>query len=183
VSSAEQDGAWPAALIGPPVQIAYAVSDVTAAAEQWVERFGAGPFFVRHHIPVSDVIYRGTPASFDHSSAYGQWGPVMVELVEDHTAGPSAISELFPRGQNGLHHHAHCVDDLDDAIDQLARLGFPVAMSATATATRFCFIDTLAEFGHFVELYARSERLGAFYRMVAEASDGWDGSNPVRLIG
>ena len=67
-------------VLGPPVQLAYAVDDVFGAAELWAERFGAGPFFVAQHIPVTDVIYRGQPGVFDHSSAYGQWGELMVEI-------------------------------------------------------------------------------------------------------
>ena len=70
--------------LGPPKQIAYAVPDAFEAAKRWVKDFGAGPFFVSEHIPVTDVIYRGSRSSFDHTSAYGQWGDIMVELVQDH---------------------------------------------------------------------------------------------------
>ena len=44
-----------------PVQIAYAVDDVVGAAESWVAR-GAGPFFVRHHISVTNSRMNGRPA-------------------------------------------------------------------------------------------------------------------------
>ncbi len=59
------------------------------------EQFGAGPFFVRQHIALLDVVIRGRPGTFDHSSAYGQWGHVMVELVEDHGDGPSPVREMY----------------------------------------------------------------------------------------
>ena len=72
-----------ALLLRGPVQIAYAVDDVVGAAESWVER-GAGPFFVRHHIAVSNSRMHGVAAAFDHSSAYGQYGDVMVELLCEH---------------------------------------------------------------------------------------------------
>ena len=41
---------------------------------------------------------------FDHSSAYGQWGDVMVELVEEHT--PPLVAP-----GSGVHHLAFIVDD------------------------------------------------------------------------
>ena len=69
--------------LGPPKQIAYAVPDAFEAAKRWAKDFGAGPFFISEHIPVTDVSYRGSPSSFDHTSAYGQWGDIMVELVQD----------------------------------------------------------------------------------------------------
>ena len=88
-------------LLGPPVQIAYAVTDVREAATRWVSERGVGPFFVIEHIAVTDVLYRGAPAVFDHSSAYGQWGGLMVELVCDHTVGPSPIADGVGPGSGG----------------------------------------------------------------------------------
>lgn len=168
--------------LGPPVQIAYAVPDAEVAAAQWAERFGAGPFFVRRHIPVTEVVHRGRPATFDHTSAYGQWGAMMVELVQDHGAGPSAVRDLYAPDQSGLHHLAYIVDDLDDATALLAGFGHPLAMSAMAGTTRFHFVDAVDTLGHFIELYAANDGLLGFYSMVAQAAAGWDGTDPVRIV-
>lgn len=155
-------------------------SATSAAAEQWLA-YGAGPFFVREHIEVHDVVYRGQSASFDHSSAYGQWGSIMVELVQDHGTGPSPVREMFPLGASGLHHLAFFVDDLDAATQALSAAGFGLTMSAvSAGGVRFHFIDTVDTLGHMIELYEATGRLRGFYRMVAEAAEGWDGSDPFR---
>ncbi len=167
--------------LGPPVQIAYAVVDAHDAARKWVEGFGAGPFFIAEHIPVTNVVHRGTPAVFDHTSAYGQWGEIMVELVQDHGEGPSAVRDLYAPGESGLHHVAYFVDDLDEATAELAKRGFPLAMSAEARGeTRFHFVDAVAELGHFLELYELSPELKSFYEKVRDEAIGWDGSNPIR---
>lgn len=169
------------AALGAPVQIAYAVPDVDVAARAWADRFGAGPFFVRRHIALADVMYRGAPAEFDHSSAYGQWGALMVELVADHTDGPTVVNDRRGAAFTGLHHVAFIVHDLDAALKLLIASGFEVAMSArTKDATRFHFVDTVAALGHYIELYQRSPRVTGFYDMVADAARGWDGSRPVR---
>ena len=55
--------------LGPPKQIAYAVPDPFEAAQRWSKDFGAGPFFIAEHVAVTDVIYSGSPSSFDHTSA------------------------------------------------------------------------------------------------------------------
>jgi catechol 2,3-dioxygenase-like lactoylglutathione lyase family enzyme len=171
----------PGGLLGPPVQIAYAVGDVFDAARQWVEHFGAGPFFVRPHIELIDVTHRGRPSTFDHSSAYGQWGPIMVELVQDHTNGPSVISDVYAEGGFGVHHLAFFVDDLRLAQHTQQARGHDVAMTArTPGGVEFCFIDTLATHGHLLELYSRSDRLTTFYEMVATAARDWDGRDPIR---
>ena len=171
------------ALLGAPVQIAYVVPDVEKAAHQWAEQFGAGPFLVNRHIAVTNVVHRGQPAVFDHTSAYGQWGDLMVELVHDHGTGPSVVRERFAAHESGLHHMAFMVDHLDSALDALAAAGYPVAMSAaTASGTRFVFVDAVASHGHYFELYQRSERLTAFYDLVRDASLNWDGIDPVRYL-
>lgn len=167
--------------LGPPVQLGYAVADVVEAAGRWAATTSAGPFFLIEHIPLAEVRYRGAPAAFDHSSAYGQWGDVMVELVQDHTAGPSPIRDLMgPRGE-GLHHVAHFVDDLERGSAALAAMGWPeVLRASTAAGQAFAFHDARADRGHLVELYEPSDRLLGFYAMVAEAAAAWDGRDPVR---
>jgi hypothetical protein len=165
------------------VQIAYAVPDAASAAAEWAGRTGAGPFFLREHIPLEDVVYRGRPARFDHTSAYGQWGPVMIELVQDHGTGPSVIRERYGPGDSGLHHLAFFVDDLDATTDGLGALGHELAMDArTAGGVRFRFVDTVATYGHMLELYEATDRLRAFYATVADAAVGWDGTAPVREL-
>lgn len=169
--------------LGAPVQVAYAVPDVFAAAARWAVDFGAGPFFVRSHIDVNEVVHRGRPATFDHSSAYGQWGSIMVELVHDHGDGPSVVRDLYQPDQSGLHHLAFFVDDVASSVLALAERGHQLAMSArTPGGTAFHFVDAVATCGHFLELYQRSERLQGFYEMVAGASRGWNGADPVRSL-
>lgn len=167
-------------IVGPPVQIAYAVPDAEAAARSWADTFGAGPFFLNEHIPLTDVVYRGRPGAFDHTSAYGQWGEIMVELVQDHGVAPSPVRELYSPGESGLHHLAFFVDDLQQATDALAGRGYPLAMSAVARTTRFHFVDAVARLGHFIELYEPTDGLQGFYGLVRDAARGWDGRDPVR---
>ncbi len=96
-------------MFGVPVQVAYATDDVHATARRWAER-GIGPFFVIEHIALTDVEIDGATAAFDHSSAYGQWGPVMVELIQQHDPGPDPVV-----GTSGIHHVASFVDDFEVA--------------------------------------------------------------------
>ena len=170
-------------LLGPPVQIAYAVTDVREAATRWVSERGVGPFFVIEHIAVTDVLYRGAPAVFDHSSAYGQWGGLMVELVCDHTVGPSPIADGVGPGGQGLHHVAHFVTDFRAATGAIEVAGYERALYAnTAAGQPFAFYDATNTLGHMIEIYEGTPRLRAFYAMVAAAAANWDGSDPVRVM-
>ncbi len=146
------------------MQIAYGVDDVHAAAERRVEATGAGPFFVIEHIELAEARVRGSSGEFDHSSGYGQWGDVMVELVQEHTP------PLVVPG-SGVHHLAFMVESLPDAMRWCAGHDWPELLWArTSGGQEFAFMDARQDLGHLVELYEPSARLLAFYRMVADAA-------------
>ena len=170
----------------PVRQLAYKVNDLETAAAAHHRQFGSGPFFVVRHVALQSSHHRGVERPFDHSSAYGQWGAMMVELVVQHNPEPSALHEMFPYGSGaeGLHHAALFVDDLGAAIARFARDGAPLAqLSVTATGTAFAFVDTRASLGHMLELYEPSEMLTGFYDVVAAAARGWDGRDLIRALG
>ena len=165
------------------VQVAYATTDVRAAAGRWHELFGAGPFFVRDNVPVRRVLVDGEEAVFDHSCALGQWGNVMVELVHHHEMAPAALERDMRRGGTGVHHVACFVDDLEAARDQLVAGGARVVMDAQSNEVRFIFLDLGPELGHMVELYEETPYMSDLYALVREASIGWDGSDLIRERG
>jgi hypothetical protein len=170
----------------PVRQLAYKVNDLETAAAAHHRAFGSGPFFVLRHVALASSLHRGEARPFDHSSAYGQWGSVMVELVVQHNADDSALHEMFPfgSGREGLHHAALFVDHLDAEIARFAAEGAPLAqLSVTAGGTAFAFVDTRASLGHMLELYEPTEQLTGFYDFVAAAAQGWDGRDLVRELG
>jgi len=116
-------------LAGGPVQFGIGVDDMHAAVTEW-EAKGAGPFVVREHIEVE-------PSWFDHSSAYGWWGEIMVELV--HVHAPAELSWC------GAHHVAFFVESFADAQAQLTAAGFPSVLTARAGTTDFAFHDARSE--------------------------------------
>lgn len=158
------------------IQNAYYVSDLDAAIERWHRLWGIGPFFVRRHIVLPEVRYRGRPARLDISAAYVQAGPIQVELVTQHDDAPSAFRDVYAAGQEGFHHVAVIPDDYDRLIAQYERQGFPVATELrTASGRGAAYLDTRPMLGHMVEVYVISESLTALYRDVASAAQSWDG--------
>lgn len=167
-----------------PVQIAYHVPDPALAAERYARDFGWGPFFVMEHIPLAHSLHRGKPAPFDHTSAYGQAGDVMVELITQHDDGPSALRDMYAPDESGLHHVAYFVPNLADALTAFRGRGYEVALDArTSTGTEFAMVDLVRELGHMIELYEAREDLAKFYAYVKRKSEGWDGGTPVRKLG
>jgi len=164
-------------------QVAYFVDDVRRSAADMTRTFGAGPFFVIDRIELAWCRHRGEDCPFVHTSAYGQWGEVMMELVQQESEGASPFRDLFDPGTFGLHHVATIVDDLTDAKHAYENNGLSVATEAqTLGGTEFAFIDATQTMGHFIEIYERSEELVGFYAMVREAASGWQGDQPLRTL-
>lgn len=169
----------------PIRQIAYFCDDVRAAALAHHRMFGSGPYFVADHVPLRRSEHRGLVQPFDHSSAYGQWGDVMIEFVAQHNPHPSACHDLFPHGSGrwGLHHVALFVDDVDVQIEQFAAAGMPLAQrSEMLDGFVFAFVDASASLGHMIELYSPVPVLVDFYAMVAQAARGGHGGDILTTI-
>lgn len=164
------------------VQVAYLTTDVRAAAVRHSETFGSGPFFVSEHIPLEAAWHRGEPAELDHSSAYGQWGSVMVELVCVHAATPASLGAAVKVGATGIHHLARFVENLDAEAERLEGSGMrQVLLARTSSGLRFAFHDG-GDLGHLLEIYQPEPGLAAFYSRVAGAAEGWDGSDLLRRL-
>lgn len=168
----------------PIRQIAYFVPDVRVAAARHHAMFGSGPYFLLEHIPLARCDYRGQPATLDHSSAYGQWGALMIEFCQQNSPGPSVFRDLYPDGGEGLHHVALMVDDLGIAMREFEAAGHGTALYAElASGNAYAMMDCTQTYGHFVELYESSPGLLAFYETVRSAAEDFDGTALIRSLG
>lgn len=183
-----------AALPARLVQIAYRVDDLEAACHDWAQKVGAGPFLVRRHLPVV-ASHHGKPAIYDHSAAFGQWGPVMLEIIQLHECEPASMRQVLEHEAPGsatsgavpwagqVNHFACFVDDLEAASAALIEQGMPLTMSlTTSSGMEVRFHDARHVVGGVLELYVDTEHLRGFYDTVASLAEGWDGSDVVRYV-
>lgn len=167
----------------PIRQIAYFVPDVRVAAQRHHTLYGSGPYFVADNIPLRLSLHRGHEAPLDHSSAYGQWGEVMIEFVQQNNPGPSAFRDLYGEGEEGLHHVALIVDSLPEVRARFAAEGMETALYAEMmNGFAFVMMDATARYGHMIELYEGIQALTGFYDMVREASLNFDDRDLLRPI-
>lgn len=173
-------------LAGQPIrQIAYFVGDVRAAAARHAALYASGPFFILD-VPPLRAVHHGREVIFDHTPAFGQWGTMQVELIQQNNSGASIFHDMFPEGsgRTGLHHVALLVDDLESSVSAFIKAGYPEAMRLTHPGNNVTVVmmDTVSLYGHFVELYEPVKALTELYDLVAAAAVGYDGSNPVRTL-
>lgn len=166
----------------PPHHIGYVVADLRRGVERFAATFGAGPFFAMEHISFDEVSYLGQSAHYDHSSAFGRWGPVLVELTQVHAAWPDGLGERLVAPGGGVGHVAWLADSLEDETERLRRLGLiPFHAGRTGPASAVWF-DGSPQLGHPVEVLERREELLGFYAMVRDAATTWDGSDPLQVM-
>ena len=164
------------------VQIAYIVGDVEKAALAWATNHGAGPFYLKPYKTSGPVTYRGQPATLDHISAFGQYGKMMIELIQPLGDAPSVYRDHNGRGAEGLHHFARMCADLEQSVAAAEAMGYPMVCRTGTEKTPAVFVDARQQLGHMIELCQDSPQLRYLYDFVAEAARNWDGQHPVRQL-
>lgn len=168
---------------GCVVQFAIHAPSIEALARRWSHEMGAGPFYLLEHVALAKSLYRGAPARFDHSSAYGQLGDIMIELIHQHDDAPSAVRDMFAAEESGLHHAAIFVDDIEAAVRDAGRRGMAIALDAeTAGGVGFVMADARQRYGCMLEFYEPSDALRKFYAFIRRKSEGWDGVDFLRKL-
>lgn len=164
-------------------QNAYVVDDIDVAVKHWISTVGAGPFFVARHLDAIPIQYRDQPSAFDISLAIGQAGPIHIELIQVHSNGPTVYTDMFPKGAGGgFHHVGMLAKHFKAAVQAYRDAGYPVGMTGVFGTTPFAYIDTRSSVGFFTEFHEDTAEIRGFFKRIADASIGWDGSDPIRPL-
>ena len=162
--------------------IGYVVDDLPAAAAHFAERFGAGPFYAFEHIVFDEVTYRGEPAVYDHSSAFGQCGPIIVELTQVHDARPAGLADALVKPGGGVGHVGWLAESLEEEAARLEAAGVERDETGRTGPVSVVWFEDDPLLGHPIEVLQRRDELLGFYDVVRRASEGWDGSDPYRPV-
>ncbi len=165
----------------PITHIGYVVDDIVPAVDWAVQTFGAGPFFSVPHMKFDTCTFNGEPATYDHSSAFGQSGEILIELTVVHGATPPDLAEVMRGGQAPRVGHVGMLsDDLETDSRLLEAAGLPVFHSGSSGPIRAHWHDGRKQLGHHVEILLRTPEIEGIYAMVRGASQDWDGEDALR---
>ena len=116
--------AAPTVKLGPISHIGIAVEDCEKAAAWWERVFGVGPFSTDVYVLDASTRFRfkGEPAKARMKAAIAYSGDVFIELVEV-LEGESPHTEFLRRHGEGLQHVAFSVEDIHQAVADLAGEG------------------------------------------------------------
>jgi Glyoxalase/Bleomycin resistance protein/Dioxygenase superfamily len=166
----------------PVVQIAFVVPDARAAALAHHRRYGSGPFYLVEHYPLTVHRYRGTNCALDVTSAYGQWGNITAEFVQQHDDRPSAYRDLVRPGESRMHHFAVFVADLAEEMAKYEAQGCAAALYAEAIpGLGYAIMDTSRELGVMTEFY-EEWTVKPLYDYMKRTALNFDGRDPIRKL-
>ena len=165
-------------------QNAWVVDDVYKAAQQWVDFYGIGPFYMLEHLNLANIKYHGEPAELDISVALAQAGPVQIELIQQFNDGPSAYRDLVPAGHTGYHHFCIFTHDFEGDKAYFEANGHATTTQGEAPdgSVQFAYFDTRKLNGIFTEVVNPAEGLVGRNKLVAAAAENWDGRDPIRIF-
>ena len=160
-------------------QIGYVVDDLDEALAYWVDVVGIAPFFVYRDFELRECFYEGEAITQVISVAFGQAGPVQVELIEQHGDTKSAYRG---RASGNAHHVAVWTREYDRDVDAYRARGLTDLQWGTASGKpdeRFVYLAPGGP-GPMIEVVEVLEPKARTYRAIAEAARRYDGSEPVR---
>jgi len=165
-------------------QNGFVVHDIEAALRHWTEVLGVGPFFLFERVPITDFRYRGEASDLEVSIALANSGPLQIELIQQRNQAPSMYRDFLARGSEGLQHVACWTESFDAELERLTGQGLRVGQSGCIGENgRFVYFETEQHPGTVLELSEINGPKGRFFRHIAEAAEGWDGSEPIRRMG
>lgn len=169
---------------GPIRQNGIVVRDIRSAMRYWSEVVGVGPFFFIERQPLVGFTYRGEPSELEMSIGLAQSGGIQIELIQPLNDAPSAFGDFARTHGEGLQHVAYWTDEFDQVTAAAESRGLVQTQGGRsgsgAPDERFAYYEHPQLAGPMVEISEYRGRKKRLFDAVAQAAEGWDGSDPVR---
>ncbi|PCJ70623.1 MAG: glyoxalase [Rhodobiaceae bacterium] len=171
-------------IFGSVCQNGYVVHDVEAAMKHWIEVMGIGPWFYIEDVKTDWFKHRGVDSDVKMSIALANSGDLQIELIQQRNDAPSMYKEFTDAGYEGLQHMSYWTQDYQGLYDKALSLGYVVGHEGAIGGEkgRFAYFDTQAHPGTVVEISDISGSKGKTFAHIKKVSQGWDGSDPIRVI-
>ena len=167
--------------IGKIIQHGYVVEDVEQAALNWVERTGAGPFFVFDRVEFGDYALRGQKATMALRIALGFWADLQIELIQPLEA-EGVFAEALRQAPGQINHYGVFTEDLDGLLERHALKDRILHEGAMPGLLDFVYLDGYVPGGLHLEIVQPTPAFLEGFRAMEQAARGWDGQDPIRKV-
>lgn len=163
-------------------QLGYIVKDVRATATEWVERTGAGPFYIIDRIVQDQYYYRGVRTPLEMSLCFGYWGSMQIELITPLNPADTLYSRALRDTPGLLNHCATYVDDLDALLAKHRLQDRVIQSGHMPTGLKYVYLGDYLPGGQHLELVQATDQAKQAFGGMEKIARGWDGSRPLRAM-
>jgi methylmalonyl-CoA/ethylmalonyl-CoA epimerase len=161
--------------------IAYWTDDLDEAMRQATQLLGVGPFRVIEHVGLGDFRFRGQPAVLDHSAAFTQWGPVILELNVAHEVHPPELREALGIAPGAVSHTSWWTTDLAAEGEHMTTNGCALITTSVGGAIADWFSGGPL-FAHPIEVHQPTPPVRGMWASLAEGSVYPDPTTPEQAM-
>jgi methylmalonyl-CoA/ethylmalonyl-CoA epimerase len=137
--------------------------DIDTAMTNYREVLGLGPFWrLDTHYPAR---FRGHDTTIANHNAFGQWGELLIEIVQPGLGHGPQHEALRDRGE-GIFHVGYSTTNPDQRPTGVGAC-FEV-LDTQSLPTGIVYLDTLATLGYFVELVPEAQANSLMTRVRSE---------------
>jgi hypothetical protein len=155
--------------------IAYWVDDLDVAMAEATKLLDVGPFRVIEHVDLGDFRYEGEPAVLDHSAAFTQWGPVILELNQVFDVQPAGLREALRIAPGAVSHTSWWTDDLAAEGEHLAGSGCALITASVGGAVANWYSGG-SLFAHAIEIHQPTAGVRGMWDSLGRDSTNYGGT-------
>jgi len=164
------------------LHVSWTVDNLESAAAFFARTLGAGPFFSIENV-VFDRLAWDRPSSpvWNHSTALGAWGDLVIEIQQMHEIKPPELSQKLSTTPDTLNHIGYVAGDYEAESDRLSKLGMPRFLDAK-TGEIEEYYHWAPELGVALEVHKDTEYIRNTHVLLRQMARDWDGKNPLQPI-
>jgi len=159
--------------IGPIVQTAYLVSNLTEAIEKWSAALDIPLFYRIDNVAFDTMTYRGKPVDFPLSTALGYSGDMQIELLLVMPDQAAQYPEFFQSGAEKLHHYQVRTTNIDALLKEKQWQHKATLRGKSPAGMEICFVDAGLPDGTLLEIVEVADQVVTLMNQFKEISNAW----------
>jgi hypothetical protein len=164
------------------MQHGYVVHDVEAAAAQWAQRVGAGPFYILDRLVLDQHYFHGVRTPIELRLGFGYWGSLQIELTQPLDDADTLYRRALRNEAGKLNHCATVVSNIDAVVAGRQLQARIIQAGSMPTGLKFVYLDEYLPGGQHLEMIEMQEATSAAFAGMEAVGRTWDGSDPIRAI-
>ena len=164
-------------------QTAYVTRDIRATIRHFVDVAVIGPWFLAENMRLTNVRSRGVPTEINMHVALANAGAMQIEIIQPLGKPSTMYDDWLERHPTGLlvQHHAVWPVDYEQVCRDATARGWEMILDGEIEIGAFAYFRHPAQPEVTIEVSHLTERRRQVFAAIAEAAQGWDGTDPLRM--